>query len=109
MNGNTKICTDNTNKDICTYTFSNDGAWKIDANVRYVGDRERTISQNIRIDAPLTLDRRVKVYNRSGNELNPQSSFDVRTQAYVISGITIPETITLDARDVISNNPSYRI
>ena len=109
VNGNTKICTDNTNKDICTYTFSNDGAWKIDANVRYVGDRERTISQNIRIDAPLTLDRRVKVYNRSGNELNPQSSFDVRTQAYVISGITIPETITLDARDVISNNPSYRL
>jgi len=100
VNGSINICTENTNPD---------GSWRVDAVVRYVGNREETVSETLRIEAPLSLDRHVKVYNRSGKDLNPPESFDTLSKAYVITGITIPDAVILDARDVISDNPGYKL
>lgn len=39
--------------------------------------------------------------------MNPPETFDPTVAAYVISDLTIPTTITLDAQDVVTENLGY--
>lgn len=106
MNTGIQICKDQ--KDItCTYTFTSYWEWQIIATVNLIGNRTLTFNKNFRLDAPLNLERDVIVTNRSGKKLNTKETYDTKTKTFILTDIFPPETIFLDARDVISDNSWY--
>lgn len=107
LNDTAVICADSKNN-TCSYIFAQDGGrYKISAIISLIGNQKMEISDNIQIYTPLQLERNVKITNRSGKLLNPESTLDLKTKTYVVKDIVPPETIVLDARDVISDNPGY--
>lgn len=106
LNDSVVICAESRSS-TCAYTFTSFGNFKIDAVVNLIGNKTMTISERVQIDQPLNIERHVKINNRSGKVLNPQETYDMRTQTFIIKDIVPPDTIVFDARDVISSNPGY--
>lgn len=107
MDESTTIC-QNSKSNSCIYNFGGAlGRHKVTANVHLIGNKTIPISSDIQIYEALQLERHLKITNRSGKVLNPDSTIDLKTKTFVVKDITPPETIVLDARDVISNNPGY--
>lgn len=81
----------------------------IEATVNLIGNQTKKISKTFQIETPLALERHVKVSNKSGKNLNPEETYDLKTRTYVIKDIAPPEKIFLDARDVITGNVGYTL
>lgn len=106
LNGSSTICT-NRKGVSCSHNFTSYGQFTIEATVNLIGGQSKKVVKNFQIDAPLELERHLKITDKSGKFLNPESTYDLKSRAYVIKDITPPEKIFLDARDVISDNPGY--
>ncbi len=101
------ICRDSA--DICEYTFSSYGKRKVIAKVVNANWDIFPLEKEIVIEEPLTLLRRALVTNTKGKLLNPQNTYDVNLKSYVIQDVLPPEEITFDARDIVVENPWYRL
>ncbi len=93
----------------CAYVFTSYGQFTIEATVNLIGSQTKKVTKAFQIDAPIVLERHVKVTDKTGKLLNPETTYDYKTRSYVVKDITPPEKIFLDARDVISDNPGYTL
>lgn len=108
LNNTLRICTNNASSE-CTHTFNTFGNFLVQANIRLADNRTLNISRNLNISEPLRIERRVRVLDRAGQILNPENTFDVRTQSFVIRDIIAPTNIILDGRDVLADNAGYTL
>lgn len=108
LNNDTKICRDSTRM-FCTYRFWAYGQYKIRAEIKMVDGTNITITQEVSIDAPIQLERRVRVTTIDGKQLNTQNTWDPQTSTYVIKNLVPPETIVFDARDILASNVGYSL
>ncbi len=94
---------------LCEYTFWS--YWKriITATLVYGDGQEININQDISIDEPILISRHAIVRDSSGNIKNSESTFDATIHAYVIKDLVPPETLTLDAQSVVTENPWYTL
>lgn len=107
LNDNTIICKKGENT--CTYTFVRYGINKVKLIFEIATGERKEIEKEVNVREPLTLERHVQVIDNDGNVLNKDpSTYQQDLRSYVLSeNIAPPETLTLDARDVISKNPGY--
>ncbi len=61
------------------------------------------------LNSPLTVIRHAIVTDKNNKILNPAETFDPSINAYVIEDLNLPMTVTLDARDIILENPGYKM
>jgi hypothetical protein len=94
--------------DICVHTFSNYGRKNIQATLLLANKEKYTFETDININEPLSIVRKIKVMNTEGDTINPDSTYDTSLRAFVLkNAIVPPESLTFDARDVVSNNPGF--
>jgi len=95
--------------DVCNYNFGNYGKRTVYAKVQLANKETITLEKDVSIDEPILLARHVQVTDSKGKSLNTEDTFDAALKAYIVKNILPPETITLDARDVVTENPGYSI
>lgn len=109
LNDNTPICSTSNRATKCIHAFRNYGDWSIQADVKLIGGKSATLTQELSIKAPLELGQRLRVVDRSGKHLNPSNTFNRATQSFTIKDLLVPETIILDARNVYSAHVGYTL
>lgn len=107
INNWTVICPNG--KDICNYMFNEYGDISIKAVLSLTDKSTHTIKNEFTLNTPLRLVRRALVKNDEWNILNPESTYDPIGKSYVIKNILPPEELIFDARDVVLENPWYRL
>ncbi len=103
----TRMCQGLSIRDICNYTWVSYGAKSITATIRLADSSSRVIVGSLDISEPLLLARHARILDQDGKMMNPPETFDPTVAAYVISDLTVPTTITLDAQDVVTENLGY--
>lgn len=95
------------NEETCDYTFSQYGKTSVSVEILTANGKKYTFTKDIEVKEPLKIIRHINVANANGETLNPENTYDKDLRAYVITDKVIPpETLTFDARDVISG-PGY--
>ncbi len=69
----------------------------------------REVTREINVEAPVTLVNHAVVTDSEGKLLNPRGSYDPVLRAYIITNVIPPTRLTLDARDVVAENPGYEL
>jgi PKD repeat protein len=102
------IC--NNNSEICDYTFSTYGNRNIKATVT-TADREKyPFETDVVVSEPLNIIRHIKVINNAWEVMNGDGTYDTSLRSYVLKNAIIPpESLTFDARDIVSWNPGYSL
>ncbi len=95
--------------EICTHTFSSYGERSIRARITLSDKTTYSLETTFSIDEPILLARHFTITDKTGKKLNTDESFDPVIKAYVLENIIPPETLTFDARDVVSSNPGYTL
>jgi hypothetical protein len=91
------------NEETCDYTFSDYGKNTISVEISLANGKKYQFEKTIDVKEPLRIVRHIKVTNSAGELLNPENAYDKELRAYLIQNKVIPpETLTFDARDVIS-------
>ena len=103
----TRMCQGLSIRDTCEYTWISYGSKSITATVRLADRSTRVIAGSLDISEPLLLGRHARILDQDGKILNPPETFDPTVAAYVISNLTVPTTIILDAQDVVTENLGY--
>jgi len=93
----------------CEYAFGAYGKRKIIATVIYADGQKIKIEKDVIIDEPILLSRHAIVRDSIGNIKNNEDTFDAALRAYVIKDIVPPDTLSFDARSVVTENPGYSI
>ena len=93
----------------CRYTFPNYGNKSIIATIRLANKSSYPIAGSLTINEPLIIARHAEIYDQDERLLNTIDTLDPTLGAYVIRDISVPAKITLDARDVVTENPGYSI
>ena len=102
------ICTKGAEK--CDYRFSTYGKHTVSVSIALASGQKYTFETDIDVTEPLKIIRHVKVTNNAGLLLNGENTFDKESRSYKIENAIIPpETLTFDARDIVSANPGYSI
>ncbi len=92
----------------CSYMFVSPGKKKINLNIETAAGDKFDLNTEIEVKEPIKVLRHTKVINSKGIILNEENTYDRDLRSYILDNVVIPpETITLDARDVISDNPGY--
>ena len=96
--------------EICEYTFPDYGKNSITIHIKVASGQNYTFEKELSITEPLKIERHIKVTDKNGLMLNEESTYDRVLRAYVLRNTIIPpDTLTFDARDVISANPGYTL
>lgn len=61
------------------------------------------------LNPPLKMTRHALIKDQDNNILNPIETFDSSINAYVIKNLTAPMNLIFDARDILIENPGYRL
>ena len=93
----------------CEYVFLSYGSKKIEATILLANTKRYTIQWSMTLNSPLTVIRHAIVTDKNNKILNPAETFDPSINAYVIEDLNLPMTVTLDARDIILENPGYKM
>jgi hypothetical protein len=97
-------------EEICNYTFTNYGPKNIKATIQAANGKKYVLEKEVIVNEPITLVRHIKVYNRDGVLMNEPSTYDTALKAYVLKNTIIPpDTLTFDARDIISANAGFQV
>jgi PKD repeat protein len=95
--------------DICEYNFWSYWNRTIYAKVQLANKESFTLEKYVSIDEPIQLARHVYVTDKEWRLLNTRETLDPKLKSYVIKNILPPDTISLDARDVVTENPWYTV
>jgi PKD repeat protein len=95
--------------DICEYNFWSYWNRTIYAKVQLANKESFTLEKYVSIDEPIQLARHVYVTDKEWRLLNTPETLDPKLKSYVIKNILPPDTISLDARDVVTENPWYTV
>ncbi len=94
----------------CDYTFGWYGKAMISASVETANGAKYIFEKELNVSEPLKIVRHIKVTNSDGTLLNGEATYDKELRAYVLWNVVIPpETLTFDARDVVSGNLGYTL
>ena len=93
----------------CIHTFSSYGERKLQARITLADKTTYSLETTLSLDEPILLARHFTITDKTGKKLNTDESFDPVIKAYVLQNIIPPETLTFDARDVVSSNPGYSL
>ncbi len=94
---------------VCEYSFWTYWKRTLTATLIYGDGQSVSINQDISIDEPIRISRHVVVRDSSGNMKNPETTFDSTLWSYIIKDLVPPETLTLDAQSVVTENPWYTL
>jgi hypothetical protein len=90
----------------CNYTFSMYGRNNIKATITIASGEKYTFQTVVDVIEPLNLVRHIKIYNKDGVQLNGEETYDFSLRSFILKNSIIPpESLTFDARDVVSANP----
>jgi hypothetical protein len=103
----TRLCQGLSIRDTCDYTWTTYGTKSITATIRLADRSSRVLTSSIVLSEPLVLARHARILDQEGRLINPPETFDPTVAAYVISDLTVPTTVTLDAQDVVTENLGY--
>lgn len=106
--GNARICANSDNT--CNHTFSSFGKHLVTATITRANNKKFTVSGHVNLEKPLILARHGKIFAQNGKLLNTKSTFDPSAGSrgsYVIKNLSLPLTVSFDARDVITENEGY--
>jgi hypothetical protein len=103
----TRMCQGLSIHDICDYSWTNYGTKSVTAIVRLADRSSRDITGGLDISEPLLLGRHARILDQDGKLMNPPETFDPTVAAYVISDLSVPTTIILDAQNVVTENLGY--
>lgn len=96
--------------DTCDYVFSGYGKNKVKFTIETANGDKKEMEAEVNVKEPLIVSRHVRVLNEAWNILNDPLTYQQDLKAFVLSDkISPPETITLDAQDVLSENPWYTL
>ncbi len=108
LNNQIVICSQGVEQ--CDYTFSSYGKGTVSVTVKMANWKKYTFEKELVVTEPLRIIRHIKVTNKNWGLLNEEWTYDKELKAYVLKNIvTPPETLTFDARDVVSINPGYTL
>ncbi len=94
----------------CTYTFTNYGRKRIKAVISKASGGKYPFETEVNVNEPLNLIRKIKIFNKDGVLENTDDTYDTSLKSFVLRNTIIPpETLTFDARDVVSGNPGYTL
>ncbi len=96
-------------KDMCEYTFNSYGTKSVTANIILANKKTYQIQSTFSLSEPLVLIRHAQVRDQDNIVLNTPETFDPAVGGFVINSISAPATLTLDARDIILENPWYNL
>lgn len=108
LNNSMSICGEQKGNS-CAYTFTSFGQISIEATINTLGNRTKKVSNIFQIEAPLSLERHIKVTDTNGKLLNPNETYDMKTRTYIVKDVIPPQKLFLDARDVIPSNVGYSL
>lgn len=92
----------------CSYMFVSPGTKKINLNIQTAAGDTFNLETEVSVKEPLAIIRHAKITNEQWILLNEDNTYDRDLRAYVLDNLVIPpETLSLDARDVIADNPGY--
>ena len=96
--------------EICNYRFSTYGKKNIKATVKIASGEKYTFEIGVVVNEPLSIIRRIKVLNDAGAIMNTEETYDSGLRAFVLKNAIIPpESLTFDARDIVSWNAWYSL
>ena len=95
------------NKNSCEYTFNSYGAKDVSATIRLANNKSYRIQGSITINEPLLLARHAQIIGRDGTTLSTEDTYDPVVRGYVIKNLILPQELTLNAQEVLSENPGY--
>jgi len=107
LNDGSIICKESSTT--CEYSFGSYWKRTLTATLVYADGQRVSINQDINIDEPILISRHVVVRDSSGNMKNPETTFDPTIRSYVIRDLVPPETLSLDAQSVVTENPGYTL
>ena len=93
----------------CDYAFLSYGSKTVTATIRLANKTSYPIEWTVVINEPLIIARHAQIQDIDGNLLNTPETYDPTVNGYVIQDLIAPTYITLDARDVVSENLGYRV
>lgn len=93
--------------DICKYEFGSYWAKNIVTTITLANKKTYIIKWSILLNRPLLIIQHAKVFDQDNNLLNPDETFEASLGSYLIKDITVPTKLTLDARDIVLENPGY--
>ncbi len=108
INGSNFVCQKDDSSN-CTYTFPKYGDNKIKLIFTVVTGEKKEIEKDINISEPLVIERHLKIMDSEGNILNNwANAYQQDLKSFVLWWNIAPsDTLTFDARDVVSSNPGY--
>lgn len=102
------ICT--RGSESCDYRFTSYGKHTVSIALTLANGQKYNFTTTIDVTEPLKIVRHVKVTNSAGIVLNGENTYDKESRSYKIENMIIPpETLTFDARDIVSANPGYSL
>ncbi|MBP9779182.1 hypothetical protein KBD33_00995 [Candidatus Gracilibacteria bacterium] len=108
LNDGTRICTEESSK-TCEYTFPRYGSFLVQAIIETANGESYTLEKNLKLKSPLVVLQKARIKNKGGIIINTDDTYDTTLRSYVIKEIITPEKIYLDARDVVAEDPEYRL
>ncbi len=108
LNDGTRICTEESSK-TCEYTFPRYGSYLIQAIIETANGESYTLEKNLKLKSPLIVLQKARIKNKWWIIINTDDTYDTTLRSYVIKDIITPEKIYLDARDVVAEDPEFRL
>ncbi len=108
LNDGTRICTEESSK-TCEYTFPRYGSFLVQAIIETANGESYTLEKNLKLKSPLVVLQKARIKNKWWIIINTDDTYDTTLRSYVIKEIITPEKIYLDARDVVAEDPEYRL
>ncbi len=94
--------------DTCDFRFGSYGIANIQARIEMANHDKYTLQTEISVREPLQLSRNMRILDENWVLLNTVDTYKSDLKAFVIENtLTPPANLTLDARDVRSNNEGY--
>jgi PKD domain len=93
----------------CHGVFTSYGTRTITATIRLANGQSYPIEGTVILNEPLIVARHTQLRDQDSKILNTIDTYDPTIGAYIIKNITLPQSITLDARDVVTENLGYNL
>lgn len=93
------------NSETCNHTFTSYGRKNLKATIEMANWEKYSFETDVVSNEPLTIVKSIKVLNDAWNIVNDEGTYDITLKAYVLKNAIIPpESLTFDARDIVSGN-----
>ncbi|NRH21150.1 PKD domain-containing protein [Candidatus Gracilibacteria bacterium] len=93
----------------CKYLFASFGEKNIKATITLANKKTYKIQGTVILNTPLSITRHAQIKDTDNNILNTLETFDAGLNAYVIKDLSVPMNLIFDARDIIIENPGYKM